>query len=198
MADDLGRGDEATRRQTLLNLRHSSPALDEALPLLRQASGDPSEQVRSLACDALLDLGGGLSPERARRLERGPTDLAVHTLLLGYYFVDRFRSAAAARARHGLILRVIAEAPGSPVSGRPEAGLFPRDGRPYERARRLWLRQVAAHPDDARVLANAASFFLLSERPTGLALLVRARSLEPGNPEWARRLAEYLSLSETT
>ncbi len=59
----------------------------------------------------------------------------------------------------------------------------------YEHAKALWLQQVTAHPNDARVLGNAASF--MNERDLFAVedLLKRARGVDPSNPEWAQRLA---------
>jgi TonB family protein len=48
---------------------------------------------------------------------------------------------------------------------------------------------VAAHPTDARVLGNAASFVGEKDQFAQEDLFKRARGVDPSNPEWAQRLA---------
>jgi TonB family protein len=52
----------------------------------------------------------------------------------------------------------------------------------------MWLKQVERHPQDSRVLANAAEFFNQEIEPAE-ELLKKGREVDGGNPYWVGRLA---------
>jgi TonB family protein len=60
----------------------------------------------------------------------------------------------------------------------------------YDRGKALWIKQSQAHPDDARVWANAERYF----EPTDVALaaeyLKRAHQIDPRTPEYSTRLGD--------
>jgi hypothetical protein len=58
----------------------------------------------------------------------------------------------------------------------------------------MWLYVVEGNPEDTVILHNAASFLILSDRALSAELLKRARSLEPDDPLWSRRLAHVYRL----
>jgi TonB family protein len=62
-----------------------------------------------------------------------------------------------------------------------------------EHMKTLWLQEVAAHPDNAQILANAASYIGEADQFAEEDLLKRARQIEPANPEWIKRLADLLA-----
>lgn len=64
----------------------------------------------------------------------------------------------------------------------------------YTRLRDAWLAAVAAHPDDAAVLVNAAHFSQIQEPDRSRALFEAAHALEPRDPSIARDFALSLSL----
>jgi hypothetical protein len=185
-------GDEQARTAVLANLLPEGTSAEEALPLLRAALGDPAGRVRWLALAVLQRLGGRLTEEQAARLERAtedhPGDAALRLLLLGHYFLPSAAAEPARRARQRHALWLIQHAP--QLASGPHVGLYPgEDGQAYERARRLWLGHVEARGRDPALLAGAADFFARPDPALSAGLLRRARALEPGNPEWARRLA---------
>ena len=104
-----------------------------------------------------------LTPQDAARMEQqvaaNPADLQTRSDLIAYYFVH---NQPAPRLNH--ILWLIQNHPESEVAAFNSVGLSPRPNplnRPvdYESAAFLWRQQVAVHPTDANVLANAAQFF---------------------------------------
>ena len=100
-----------------------------------------------------------------------------------------------------LVLWLIDQHPESELLGEPAASISPQLDGPngYEDARNHWLTQVNLHPNDARVLGNAAQALLagtlgykygsLQEQ---IDLLRRARKLDPAR--WTEPLAMRYSL----
>lgn len=143
--------------------------------------------------------GWGISPDQASRLEeslsRDPNDLAAQAQLLGYYFAAGGRLSPEvlheARLRH--ILWLVQNHPESELAGISEATIDPAGGpladrAGYEKVKALWLEQVKANPNTVMVLANAAWFFKLPDKPTAAGLLMHLRSIDPGNQSWSTHL----------
>jgi len=144
--------------------------------------------------------GRALSPQQVSDLEEGlktdPDDLGARTRLLGYYYSSSLRitsaeATRAARRRH--ILWIIEHRPEAEVTRLSETTIDPTghalaDPDGYNDARRLWLRQVDLHKNDARVFVHAARFLRLSDKANSLSLLKKAMQLEPGNAEIASEL----------
>lgn len=124
-----------------------------------------------------------LTPQDAARMEQqlaaNPGDLQTRSDLIAYYFVH---NQPAPRLTH--ILWLIQNHPESEVAAFNSAGLSPRpnplnSAADYASAASAWRQQVAVHPTDPLVLANAAQFF---GQPGGdwyqaESLLEQARSL---------------------
>src|SRR5207245_824006 len=132
-----------------------------ALPLVYSAA---ALQVNSRADERppnpglaqLLTDGSKLSAAEAQQIEqhlvRDPEDLAARAKLISDYF-----ASATVHPRQEHIFWFIEHHPESEIAlyhSRSSLG-SPAD---YDRARSLWLEQVAARPNDARVLGNAANF----------------------------------------
>lgn len=112
-------------------------------------------------------------------LQSHPDDRAVLKRLLDYYEAH-WQEAASERAR--LILWTIEHHPGIDLDSPndPRALLVNPDHKQvYAEARQLWLRQVRTHPDDARVLENAAICLRLTDREAAAGWLKRAMALKP-------------------
>jgi TonB family protein len=78
-----------------------------------------------------------------------------------------------------LILWLIDHHPESELVGGPSTMILPQlDPNGYEEARNHWLTQVGLHPNDARVLLNAANALGLDRPQEKLDLLQRARKLD--------------------
>ena len=154
------------------------------------------QRVREAATYALASLGGSLTAEAidsfeiAAQKRRQQNDLAIRILLLGYYDGKHYRSEAAREARQVHVRWVIEHAPRSIVAGTHYANLSEYgDGQVYRQCREMWMELVEDHPEETVILNNAARFLLLNDKAISEELLKRARSLEPDDPIWSRRLA---------
>jgi tetratricopeptide (TPR) repeat protein len=137
--------------------------------------------------------GGELTEQEARKLEEelkpNPENLPARIQLLGYYFLKTHDSAEARKARQKHVLWIIEHCPDNEIAGSPWANLDPMlDRESYYEARELWLQQVKKHSQNAKVIANAASFFLIPDEDIAEELLKQGQSLEPRNPYWPERL----------
>jgi len=145
-----------------------------------------------------------ITPETAQKLEEGlktnPDNLAAREQLLKYYFqaMVKSRSIELEKKRERHILWLIEHAPDSQLAGSPEAEILPvgisGSTDAYEQGKQLWLAQVQDHPGDARILANAAQFLLLSDRNIARDLLQKALNLDPSNSLIATQLAQTYDL----
>jgi len=130
-------------------------------------------------------------------LKRNPNDGEARGALLTYYFgAQKLDRAAVIEARRRHILWFIENAPGDDLAGSPAASID-ASGQPladpegYQLASAAWHTRVARKETSARELANAASFFKLSDREFSIDLLERALKLEPANPQ----IAGFLGVS---
>jgi beta-lactamase regulating signal transducer with metallopeptidase domain len=98
------------------------------------------------------------------------------------------------------------------IQHHPEAGVAARriiqahDPEGYAQARALWMAHVSSPDASTAVLANAASFFSVSEKPLAEELLLRAQALDADGPQprlengvyspsWEQRLGELYALA---
>ena len=112
-------------------------------------------------------------------LKSHPEDRTVVKRLLDYY-VQRWQNAGSDRLR--VVLWAIENHPGIDLGGVHDSrGLLlnPDDREGYQKARQLWLEQVRRHPDDPRVLENAAVCLRLTDRESAVDWLKQAMSLNP-------------------
>jgi hypothetical protein len=123
-----------------------------------------------------------------QRLADNPRDSSSRIKLLMYYHGKRTSAARAAHLEH--LLWLIANDPGARYSGMPFCRINGNvDEEGYERARTMWLEQVAAHPRDTGVIGNAARFMMLYDKQIAEDLLNMAKAIEPGNQQWPKLLA---------
>jgi tetratricopeptide (TPR) repeat protein len=193
-------GGDFERAATLKNLVEHPAGLNECLPLLRRAMGDPLKRVRAmarrvvfrLASDLDLDTVGPFEASLAEDL----TDLATLTMVLWVYWPRSRATASSTRARQRLVLKTIEQMPTVEIARcSPLLFFYPQIDRiAYERARRLWSEKIDANPHEAVILGGAANFFSIWERPTSIDLFHRCRRVEPDNPEWSRALGDLYSL----
>src|SRR6266550_3506828 len=97
-------------------------------------------------------------------LEGHPEDRTVVQRLLDYY-VQHWQDTQPDRLR--LVLWTIEHHPNVDLEGVHDSrGLLlnPDDQEGYQRARQLWLEQLRLHPDEPRILENAATCLRLSDR----------------------------------
>jgi tetratricopeptide (TPR) repeat protein len=131
-----------------------------------------------------------------KKIEEDPSNLELRETALQHYLKffgrgDREKT----RGRNVHVLWVIAHAPESDLAGRPEAHVL-RALEPdlFPEAADLWRRQAQAHSRDARVLGNAATFFVNNDNAAALEMYAAAAALEPDNPRWRQRTAHVQTL----
>jgi TonB family protein len=122
------------------------------------------------------------TPEQAAAMEQqlaaNPEDEATRSRLLHYYWQNNMHDR-----RIPLVLWLIDHHPESTLHSWEFASIFSREpggGNTgiFQDARSRWLAQVNLHPDDARVLGNAARA-LDDSVPEAIGLLKRAQKLDP-------------------
>ena len=150
-----------------------------------------SAKAASDAHQAILAEGWHTSPAEAAQLESQltshPQDVAARTRLISYYYQQM---TAEPRTRHILWL----------IENHPEAEVFRiapdvtslevawhglNSVGDRDKARALWLRQLARFSNDAEVLANAAPALPAEE---SIRVVRRLRMLGPSNPVWTVNL----------
>lgn len=145
----------------------------------------------------LLRKGEQLSKEEAEKLEQiaetESTNVEAHIQLLGYYYRGKRKQLSGAKESHmQLVLELVENNPALPILDVPEAFIdHTRNPDGYAKAHVLWQRNIATHKDNPRVLANAARFYLRTDKALVESLLQQAQILEPTNPEWSRELANH-------
>jgi beta-lactamase regulating signal transducer with metallopeptidase domain len=125
------------------------------------------------------------------QLSRDPEDEPTRALLLHYYWKHQMEEPRVAR-----VLWLIDHHPESPLHGHETAGIFlsdrldhPGDPDAFSEASKRWRTQVGEHPQDARVLGNAARALGESSIRDEIDLLKRAQAIDP-----ARRTKPLASL----
>ena len=136
----------------------------------------------------------------AKALEEGlkttPDNLSVRKKLITYYFEAMLTSRAPEleERREQHIFWLIEHHPDSELAGSPEAGIHPvgfsGSTEGYQRGKQLWLQQVESHPDNLRIVRNAARFVSLWDRKFGRELLEKALILDPGDAQASSMLAQ--------
>lgn len=178
-----------------------------AMSLSARAQSRSSTEVEHLS--ELMTRGSQLSEAGAKELEAlvatRTDDLNARIQLLAYYEANKYdknfkrliKEMLVAKEKH--IFWIIENHPEHLV-----CDIFlvkiAKDYQPeaYAQARELWVKKVARHQDNAKILAHAAKFFMLDEKEIAEALLKRAQALDPNNPEWPKRLSLiYTSFSIT-
>lgn len=149
---------------------------------------------------ATLKTAAGINADDAVALEEGlktkPDNLSSREKLIKYYFVEMLtsRSSELEEKREKHVLWLIEHHPDSDLAGSPETGIMPMgfsgSTEGYQRGKQLWLEEVEKHPDNQRVLCNAAQFLSIFDSKIGRGLLERALALDPSDPETSSRLAE--------
>ena len=172
------------------------------------AQGKPPASAADLASPAgVAREGYTLTPAAAEALEAtlttNPNDLAARTKLLGFYFRQGGRAVArdaAIETRRRHILWLIENRPASAVFDLSEttidkAGHGLADPVGFAQVAAAWTEQAKRESGNARVLGNAARFFLLSDKERAAAFLRQAQQAEPDNPQWRARIGQVLALA---
>jgi tetratricopeptide (TPR) repeat protein len=116
---------------------------------------------------------------------------------LGYYFSKGRGTGKALNNRRKHVLWVIKNHPGAELAALPYCGMdgvFDPEG--YVEAKKLWLKQTEAHPQDPMVLGHAAAFFTISDTDLAEGFLKRAQKADPENATWSDRLGHLYSMAD--
>jgi len=150
---------------------------------------------------------GQITAADAEALEQGllkdPDNQSAREQLITYYFeaIITSKTPDLEEKREKHVFWLIEHHPESQLAGSPEAEIEPMgftgSMEGFEQAKKLWLQQVDAHPDNQRILSNAGQFFLISDEKLGRDLLEKALALDPSDTETSSRLAQFYDLERT-
>ena len=141
---------------------------------------------------SLAHTGESLTDKQAQKLQsdldKTDDSAELRAQLLGY---DLARKVSVHASRLAAILWLIDHRAADPISGSVFCQIDPTDdAEGYAKAKTAWDGQVAAHPNDAAIAADAAGFFAVSDFGAADALLQQAMTLEPKNADWPERAAQ--------
>lgn len=172
------------------------------LQVSAQQTGAAGQKTPQQAGNDALQLslkGRKLSaPEAAaleQRLAANPNDLETRFILIGYYTTSR--EPAFKRKRAEQAFWVIENIPDSPQVDHLFGVVLNQHDEGFDKARKLWLKQLELHPGNTAVLSNAVDFFLLPDRALAEKLLKAGAAAEPNEARWPSRLGRLYMLELT-
>ncbi|MDD5728953.1 MAG: hypothetical protein PHV59_10355 [Victivallales bacterium] len=143
-----------------------------------------------------------LTPSEARELDKSvnkePDNLEAAVKWLIYNSNNWLKDAKIKKQREKIIFHLIEKHPESAIFSYHYANLYEyrNDVAP---ARKLWQMQIEKHPEDLKILSNAASNLLFFDKKLCEKYLKKGQELEPDNPLWSIRLGnlyKYESISD--
>jgi len=155
------------------------------------SSARPNTSAEAIDSDQSND--GTVSPELM--LDEYRKDLNRLGIRLAQLNIKSFTSLKAKKELHEHIFWLIKNHPDSDLAGRSETHIRPSIlSSAYGKAKALWLKQIADHPANAKIIANAASFFVMQDRDRAKALYQEAKRIDPNNSDWPQRLSHVYRL----
>jgi beta-lactamase regulating signal transducer with metallopeptidase domain len=175
---------------------------------------DPEREAAWQARDTQMrewQAAASMTVEQVAALEaRGtadPTDIETASALLTFYQrrgQAEFGWNAMIERRRPHLIRLVQHHPEASAAARRIIASHDPEG--YARLRALWMAHVSRTDASTAVLANAAFFFSVAEKPLAEQLLLRARALDADGPQprrrdgvyypsWAERLGELYALA---
>ncbi|MBZ0185021.1 MAG: hypothetical protein K8F91_02125, partial [Candidatus Obscuribacterales bacterium] len=145
--------------------------------------------------------GVSLFPADVKELEaklvRRPTNHSARCQLLGYYWCKQNLGLRYRRKLEEHALFVIANLPAHELAGSNLVFLSAAQNGSYvyESARDLWIGHLETSNDNIAIITNASKFFAAPEPEVARAICLTGKSLEPGNPQWSKRLASLYEYS---
>jgi tetratricopeptide (TPR) repeat protein len=200
--DDLKSNDQIVRLLTAMNLKHLDPTVKEALTVFRVALNARDERVTQTAVEALLFKGRELTLPMALEYESilndDPTEVSVRLVLLGFYGKVRFSSKTYEDdwARH--VGWLITNAPYLPISMGYMILDPERHPGIFVKARQEWMDRVVNSEGNVEVIEKAADFLGPRDFDKSEELLRKARTLDPLNSKWDRKLGQLFMLKLLT
>ena len=153
--------------------------------------------VPAMAQQTLMMQGFRLSDDQAKELqskaEADPDDVESRLQLLGYYQRNSILNPELRERQVNAISWLVKNYP--EAAGHMQTHIHASiDPNGYMQVKKLWLANIEAHPRNAKVLGNAAKYFLQSDRTVAEVLLKKAQAIEPGNADWAEQLGQLYKL----
>lgn len=140
--------------------------------------------------------GRSLTANETKKLEDtlrdNPHDLHSRIQIIGRY-MDSDTEDRPARLRH--IRWFVENEPAHPIAGSPFCQLHSWDDD-YQQIKSLWIYQVRKYARNAKVQANAASYFIHKDKELAEECLKAAIKLSPNNAELKGQLSHLYSLWE--
>jgi beta-lactamase regulating signal transducer with metallopeptidase domain len=146
--------------------------------------------------------GRKLSPEQVAILEKveaeNPDDLKIQTLLLSYYFSNKYKDSkldeAIANKAEQTVLRLIRNHPEAEALGSPEGQIDPFRTN-YAEGERLWKAHLLQRPNELKILWNAGNFFIQTDIDLTINCYKKGRNLDLENAaSWDRQLGLFYKL----
>ena len=144
----------------------------------------------------VLQEARALDMERASQIEEylknTPDDPLQRSILASYYFASANKDPALRIRKIQNILWMIEHYPQLEIMLQPAFRINPiLDGKDnYLKGADSWADQAKKNPSQAQIAANAASYFLNSDKEKAEYYFLKARELAPENSDYAWRLAE--------
>jgi len=169
----------------------------QMIALGQQASNSDWPQLKSVDVVHLILKGYRLSSSEAEKLEKtllaDPKDLIAHITLVAYYTAQHDELSRTRRSEQTLWL--IRNIPDLEILHDVAYARLSKSDKGYEEAKQLWLKHLETYHNNVVVLANAAEFFILSDKQLSEKLFKQLAVADPNNPRWPSALG-HLYLME--
>jgi len=160
------------------------------------ASNSDSPQLKSADVVRLVLKGYRLSTPEAEKLEKtllaDPKNLIAHITLVAYYTSQHDELSRTKKSEHALWL--IRNIPDLEILHDVAYTRLTKWDKGYEEAKQLWLKHLETYHNNAVVLANAAEFFILSDKHLAEKLFKQLAVADPKNPRWPSELGHLYML----
>lgn len=162
----------------------------------QQASNSDWPQLKSADVIRLVIKGYRLSSSEAEKLEKtllaDPKNLIAHITLVAYYTSQHDELSRTKRSEQTLWL--IQNIPDLEILHDIGYARLTKYDKGYEEAKQLWLKHLETYHDNVVVLANAAEFFILSDKQLSEKLFKQLAVADPNNPRWPSALGHLYML----
>jgi hypothetical protein len=145
----------------------------------------------------LSTAGRTLSADQANKLEKAlesdPNNVPARVSLIAYYSMHRDEPFSSKKDDQVLwFIRNMADS--DILRWIIQLRLYPVVDKGFAEAKQLWLDNLNKYKGNTTVLANAADFFMISDKPFTEKLIKEAAGLEPTNPRWPTEFGHLLML----
>src|SRR5256712_9756118 len=162
----------------------------------QQASNFDWPQLKSADVVRLVLKGFRLASPEAEKLEKtllaDPKDLIAHITLVAYYTSQHDDLSRTRKSEHALWL--IRNIPDLEILHDVAYARLTKFDKGYEEAKQLWLKHLETYHSNIVVLANAAEFFILSDKQLSEKLFKQLAVADPKNPRWPSELGHLYML----